>query len=75
MRGSGCNMFCWSFATGEPVALSFPDLNSFAVPTLPSIPTAKGYIYGRVHLWEGTFMGDDVVGQTPRDLAKLGIVK
>jgi hypothetical protein len=29
----------------------------------------------RVHVWEGIFMGDDVVGQIPRDLAKLGIVK
>jgi hypothetical protein len=34
-----------------------------------------GYIYGRVHLWEGTFIGDNIVGQTPRDLVKLGIVK
>jgi len=35
MRGSGCNIFCWPFLTGEPVALLFPDLNGFAVLTLP----------------------------------------
>jgi hypothetical protein len=35
----------------------------------------KGYIYGRVHLWEGTFIRDDVVGQILRDLAKLEMVK
>jgi hypothetical protein len=40
----------------------------------------REYIYGRVHyervhLWEGIFMGDNVVGQILRDLAKLEIVK
>jgi hypothetical protein len=41
MRGSRCNLFCWSFSTGEPDAPSFSDFIDFAVLTLPSIPTAK----------------------------------